>query len=397
MTARLSLPHHNCRLRPSLRAQMRGYIRLLVDSRKSATRTCFVPVAGTTPAIVRQLDPDSVISIERGDATVEPLNSFASAADWLRRRFTAMGRAVLTFDGVEISPEGSKTQTLDYRKLVKSTRAAHMPFDGAFVRAHPELILGWAKEPGDAVESGSPLAPSIALAVHLHYVELWREIETLLGRWRTPFKLFLTLTASNDALSSRVRRKYPDCEIRVLENSGRDVRPFLLLLEEGAFAGFDLVCKIHGKRSLREGYAPLLGELVRRATYLDLIGSAGQVGAILKLFEDRPKLGIVGPERFRASSRHGEPSEVMGDSRGTIEALAAKMGGKAPGPEFDVFAGTMFWVRPQALAPIRSLRLAGAFAPEAGLSDGALEHAVEGLFNHSARLAGFEILGVSAV
>ena len=38
----------------------------------------------------------------------------------------------------------------------------------------------------------------------------------------------------------------------------------------------------------------------------------------------------------------------------------------------------------------------GAFAPEAGLSDGALEHAVEGLFNHSVRLAGFQVVGVSA-
>jgi lipopolysaccharide biosynthesis protein len=56
----------------------------------------------------------------------------------------------------------------------------------------------------------------------------------------------------------------------------------------------------------------------------------------------------------------------------------------------------MFWVRPLALTPLRGLRLANAFAPEAGLSDGALEHAVEGLFNHSVRLAGFQVAGVSA-
>jgi lipopolysaccharide biosynthesis protein len=55
------------------------------------------------------------------------------------------------------------------------------------------------------------------------------------------------------------------------------VRPFLVLLEEGLFDSFDLVCKIHGKGSLLEGYPPLLGEVVRRATYLDLIGSERQV------------------------------------------------------------------------------------------------------------------------
>jgi lipopolysaccharide biosynthesis protein len=347
--------------------------------------------------MARRIDPSAAISIDEGDALLASPAWPARALGWLRRRFTGLGRATLNFGVVEIVPDGSKNRTRDYRKLVKSARAARMPFDGAFMRAHPELILGWP--PGPAV-SALPVAsaPSIAIVAHLHYVELWPELETLLARWRTPFKLFLTLTGANDALASRVRATFSDCEIRVVENSGRDVRPFLASLEEGVFDRFDLVCKLHGKRSLRVGYPPLLGELVRRATYLDLIGSDEQVRNILKLFEDRPRLGIVGPERFRASSRRGKPSEVMGASRLAIEALAAKMGGPAPGPEFDVFAGTMFWARPASLAPLRNLRLAAdAFAPEAGLSDGAMEHAVEGLFNHAARRAGYEVLGVSAV
>jgi len=271
-----------------------------------------------------------------------------------------------------------------------------MPFDGAFLAAHQELILGWGAEPGVPTEPAGPDKPAISIAIHLHYVDLWPEIETLLGRWQRPFKLFLTLTSSNVALEQRVRAKYHDCEIRIVENSGRDVRPFLSLLQEGAFDAFDLVCKIHGKRSLRQGYPPLLGELVRRATYLDLIGSERQVRSILNLFENQRRLGIVGPERFRASSRRGRPGEMMGESRETIEAMAIKMGG-AVGPEYDGFQGTMFWVRPQALAPLRRLCLVDSFAPEAGASHGALEHAVEALFNHSVRLAGFQVAGVSAV
>jgi hypothetical protein len=369
---------------------------MLMKGREAETREFLVPVFGEAPLIARPIDPDAAISIDESDATLEPLTWRASALGWLRRRFTGLSRTVLDFGFIEVFPEGSRSQTRDYRKLVKSAGTARMAFDGPFLQAHPELILGWIPEPAVPTEPAGPNQFSVAIAIHLHYVELWPEIVTLLGHWRTPFKLFLTLTGSNDALASRVRSKYPDCDIRIVENSGRDVRPFLLLLEEGAFDRFDLVCKIHGKRSRREGYPPLLGELVRRATYLDLIGSADQVRSILELFERRPSLGIVGPERFRASSRHGRPSEVMGASRRAIEALAAKMGGKAPGPEFDAFAGTMFWVRPQALAPLRGLRLASAFAPEAGLADGALEHAVEGLFNHAVRLAGFEVLGVSA-
>ena len=49
--------------------------------------------------------------------------------------------------------------------------------------------------------------------------------------------------------------------MEVVENKGRDVRPFLQWLESGRLDPFDLVCKVHGKRSLRDGASPLFGEL----------------------------------------------------------------------------------------------------------------------------------------
>ena len=74
-------------------------------------------------------------------------------------------------------------------------------------------------------------------------------------------------------------------------------------------------------------------------TYLDLIGSERQVRTILSLFENQRRLGIVGPERFRASSRHGRPREMMGVSRETIEAMAIKW-------EALKSANTMFSMEP---------------------------------------------------
>jgi lipopolysaccharide biosynthesis protein len=236
----------------------------------------------------------------------------------------------------------------------------------------------------------------VAIALHLHYVDLWPEIEILLSRWRTPFSLVVTLTKDDPELVARVRSRFPAATLRVVENSGRDVRPFLLLLEEGVFDSFDLVCKIHGKRSLRPGYVALLGELNRRATFLDLIASERQVSRISSLFREDARLGIVGPSRFLTKSRHGRPHEIMGVSRQKIETIAERMGAPIRGPEFDLFAGTMFWVRPEALATLRRLRLAeNAFAAEAGRADGALEHAVEGLFNHAVRSAGFGVRSVA--
>jgi Rhamnan synthesis protein F len=204
------------------RARTRGYLRMLVKPHETETRVCFVPVFGDLALIARKTDLVIVISIDAGDAVIEPLGWSASSLGWFRRRLTPLRRTVLNFDGVEIFPEGSKSRTRDYRKLVKSARVARMPFDGAFLAAHQELILGWGAEPGVLTEPAGPDEPAIAIAIHLHYVDLWPEIETLLGRWHTPFKLFLTLTSSNAALEQRVRAKYHDCEIRIVENSGRD-------------------------------------------------------------------------------------------------------------------------------------------------------------------------------
>jgi lipopolysaccharide biosynthesis protein len=63
---------------------------------------------------------------------------------------------------------------------------------------------------------------------------------------------------------------------------------------------------------------------------------------------------------------------------------------------FDFFEGTMFWARPQALAPLRRLRLTEDFmTPDAERVDGALEHAIERLFNHAVRAAGFRVADIA--
>jgi lipopolysaccharide biosynthesis protein len=51
----------------------------------------------------------------------------------------------------------------------------------------------------------------------------------------------------------------------------------------------------------------------------------------------------------------------------------------------------MFWARPEALRPLRELKLARAFPEEQGLLDGGLEHATERLFTTSAVVAGFKL------
>ena len=385
-------PRRVYRLRPSEGARGRGYVNISL-TRGGAPYDCFAPLGGGLDLLVRTTDGNAAVIVSADEAAIEPIGRGEASLALLRRGLTSLRRSVLSFDGVEIFPEGQKAKTRRFRKQLNVARHSGMAFDNPFVRAHPELMTGW---PAGSDAAATPLdatGPKLAVALHLHYVDLWDEIETLLRRWRMSFTLFLTLTREHPELMARVRAVFPGAVIRVIDNRGRDVRPFLLLLEEGAFDSFALVCKIHGKRSLGADRLPIFGDLMRRVAFLDLIATNAQARAIVRRFEDAPNLGLIGPRQLLSASRVEAPRDAVGPpNRATVAALAARMGAPVRDDAFDFFEGTMFWARPQAMAPLRGLALAAdSFAPEAGAADGALEHAVERLFNHATRLAGFRV------
>jgi lipopolysaccharide biosynthesis protein len=323
------------------------------------------------------------------EAALEP----ASALSLFKARLSPYAQAALRFGPLTMRPDGASASARDYRKLLKFARGAGLAFDGEALMRRPELILGWP--PAPRASAAPRPGPRLAVALHLHYGELWPEIAGRLHGWARPFTLLVSLTREDEALRRSILADFPDAEIDVVENKGRDVRPFLLWLESGRLDRFDLVCKIHGKRSRRQGAPPLFGELFRRAALLDLIDPAS-IEPILARFAAAPRLGLVGPERFRAVSRHGDPAEIMGASRGAIESLATRMGAKIE-RDYDAFHGTMFWARPEALRALRDLGLAQeGFHAEAGRDDGGLEHAVEGLVNLAVRASGFSTEGTRA-
>ena len=385
------------RLRPLAPAERQGFVQLLIETPDSGQRRCIVPAMGRMPLMLVPAAGTGRVRLPRAEAAMEPAGLAGRAASRLKALTPLYGKAALRFDGLEVRPDGGRAETRAYRKLVKFARTSGFAFDGETLRRHPELALGWPPSGAPCATAPARSGPSLAVALHLHYAELWPEIGGLMKRWRREFSLLVSLTREDEALARRIRADFPSAHVEVVENKGRDVRPFLLWLESGRLDPFDLVCKIHGKRSLRDGAPPLFGELFRRATFLDLIGDDERVQDICGLFAAAPDLGLVGPERFRARSRHGDPAEIMGRSREAIEALAARMGAPVGRGDYDVFHGTMFWVRPQALSRLRELRLSqSGFLPEAGRSDGALEHAVEGLINHAVRAAGFRVAGTTA-
>ncbi len=381
-------------LRPLPAAQISGYLQIGLAEAGAQPRVWLLPVGGGLSFFVSAGPVAATLTFNPEQAVLEPVSLTRAAFAQLRCRFKVLSHGVLNFGGIKIFPAGAKQQYKTYCKHVRYARNSRTPPDGQIMHDHPELITGWSQADGKTTKTGN--SPRIAVALHLYYTELWPEIAELLGRWQLPFTLFLTLTQENTELARRVVEIFPSSMIRIVENSGRDVRPFLLLLEDGVFDEFDFICKIHGKKSISHGRIPIFGDIWRRATFLDLIATDRQVQKIVKFFQDDPQIGIIGPSRFHPVSTSEARRDLLGNNRVAVELITARMGYPLQENDFDFFEGTMFWVRPQALAPLRALRLTAEFdAAQSGYGDGALEHAVERLFNHAVRVAGFRAMEVS--
>jgi lipopolysaccharide biosynthesis protein len=317
-----------------------------------------------------------------GSVTLSLTDAFR--APRVLRRFEASSR--IEVGGVALTPlafGGARdaSEAADFMREIRAMRE---------LKLYPVRDLGPAANdaPSSMPQDAPPLR--VAVVVHLHYSELWPELAAYVGRVPGPIKLFVTVTAQDDELSAEILCAFPGADIRQVENRGYDIAPFLMLLNEGAFDGVDLVCKVHGKKSARrDGSASLTGTMWRRASFHSLLSNPAM---IMRAFESDPTLGLAGPARFRIIETGLGRYLSMRRNRRQMIRLARLMGVAWYRVPLDFFAGCMFWVRPEALAPLRQLDLqVGNFAVPSARRNGTLAHVVERLFNVAARQAGFRV------
>lgn len=218
-----------------------------------------------------------------------------------------------------------------------------------------------------------------AVMVHVHYVELWPEIR----RWFSSldelgFDLYVTTTTAE--VVPLILSDYPDAYVQLVENRGRDILPFIKILNHISQLGYVAVCKLHTKRSAyRED-----GDEIRSELYNALVGSELVVKNILERFKLNSSLGMIVPGKYLIA--HTEHN--MTYNHYAIEKVCKKIGVPFV---YDMFpAGSMFWFRVEALSELKKLESID-FDIEYGLADGTLPHAVERIFCLVAKHSGYSI------
>jgi hypothetical protein len=246
-----------------------------------------------------------------------------------------------------------------------------LPASAVFRAADP----GWT-EPGtrDSFTALAELRPDrrVAVVAHIFYPDLWPELADAIDRLDEPFDLFVTLVrGAADALAPTVRDRWPFAHVIVVDNHGRDILPFLELLRTGVLLRYELICKLHTKRSLWHED----GEAWRRDLIGGVLGSPEVARGVPAAFRADPTLGLVVADAHLYSGR----VLWLGNER-HLTRLFKPFGITRAAFDRSFAGGSMFWLRAGALRGLAELDLRfDDFECEPLPADGSMAHAVERL------------------
>jgi lipopolysaccharide biosynthesis protein len=226
--------------------------------------------------------------------------------------------------------------------------------------------------------------PRIVVVAHVHYPELWGDIEDRLARMPEAFDLVVTITeGSAESAISRIRSRHPRAVIEVVPNRGRDWAPLVHVANKGLLAGYDAVAKVHTKKSEHR----IDGDGWRLELLVGVFESPEQFGRIVALLREDRSVGLVVP------TGHVSGTEHWGSDQGIVEMLASRLPMAFDPQDLRFPAGAMFWCRPWLIDRLADLDITDAdFEPEAGQYDGTTAHALERLVGVYTTVAGMEIV-----
>jgi hypothetical protein len=332
------------------------------------------------------------LPIRTGDFRVERLGVLPSLWARLRLVFFFKKKKYLKYDEFSLFSVGPRAERKRFTRYNQDTMNIGVVADGDLVAKHPELLYGWPVEVSAPAQAASPSARiPVAVVVHIYYEDTWPDIAGALRGLTIPFDLIVTTTAGSERLTETIRQAYPQADIEVVENRGRDVGPFITLLERGRLDRYKYICKIHGKKSIDGGRKTYMGAMWRRRLLFDLLGAPSAANAAIEMFERDPSIGMIGPRVFRLPKEGYSEDLSWSANRSMTLGIAERMGVPADKFQLDFFGGTMFWVRPEALKPLADLGLAADMPYESGRIDGDLPHAIERVLPTSVLVAGYKL------
>lgn len=309
------------------------------------------------------------------------------------RHFAVFGEAMGLYPNPDFSPRAYLMHNPDV------TEAGLPPFRHWINQGRSEARL--TKSVGEIVLDASVSLPTLrggrarqaelAIVVHLYYHELWDEFAARLRKLDFAFDLFVTVTAKGKddqgrSIAGRTRERieadFPGAVTLEMPNHGRDIFPFLHLVNSGWLSGYSAVAKFHSKMSPHRQD----GEHWRRHLIDGILPETGARALVDRFLADS-RAGF-----WVADGQHYTGAEWWGSNFARVKTLLERVEIGVDRSHLSFPAGSIYWLKPVLIDLIRGLGLTeDQFERELGQTDGTTAHAVERLLGPLCEAAGLEI------
>ena len=230
-----------------------------------------------------------------------------------------------------------------------------------------------------------PASCKVAAVVHIFYPELADELKNLL--LNIPCAVDVYISTTSPERKSAIEKVFSDFDkgqvfIKIFENRGRDIASAFVGFKD-IYKNYDICVHIHSKKS---PHAKMRLAGWRDHLYKNLLGSPEIVNGILNIMANE-KGGLVFPQYF-------DPIRISinwGKNYSLTKNFLSRLGIEIDNRNLIEFpAGSMFWFKPKALAPLLESDLSFAdFPEERGQIDGTIAHAIERAFLFIVESSGF--------
>ena len=229
----------------------------------------------------------------------------------------------------------------------------------------------------------------IAVQVHVYYEDLINEIINVTNNIPIQYDLYISTTSMTKAnnIEEYIKNKSlaRNYEIKIYENKGRDVFPFLLQLKE-KYKKYKYVCHLHTKKTTFMSF----GDEWRQYLYNNLLGNKAIISEILTDFENNDKIGFIFPEAFhKVIIQYG--IELTEKDKYYMDFLLKKLykNSYRIGSQLEFPEGDMFWAKIDSIYQIFTLNLSNDIPQENKQVDGTIMHGIERIWLYLVKLNGY--------
>lgn len=233
----------------------------------------------------------------------------------------------------------------------------------------------------------------IAIQVHIYYEDLIEEIIDKTNNIPFKYDLYISTTSlmKKEIIEKNVKN-YSKCrfyEIKIFENKGRDILPFLIQMKNKV-KKYKYICHIHTKKSQHN---VILGENWRNYLYQNLLGNKRIISEIISDFENNEKIGFIFPDAFyeiiKSIDNYDNIIHYNSNKKDMNFILNKIFPGFEINNKINFPFGNMFWARVNAIHQIFYLRFYKIFPYELNQLNDTIMHAIERIWLYLVKLNGY--------